>query len=382
MKLGDIRIQLYLQRRPVILALLAGLAVACFLLVTGLSRAYEDQRDSLGARWSSRGVADLNAKRYVTAVIDFRAALLYSREDYSYQLNLAEALIGMNHLGEASAYLLNLRDREPDDGLVNLELARIAMQQGKNDQAIRYYHDAVYAIWPKDQEFQRSTARMELIELLLRLKQEADAQSELLALEANAGGDAQLQKQIGDFFARAGDYQHALAAYIAALKSDRHDPEALTGAGEAAFILQLYAQAQRYLQAAVALNPKDAAGAERLKTTQLVLQMDPYRLPISAAAKSRLVMQAFATAGQRLQACNAPASSDIAGASVNSDLSREWTDLKPRVTERNLLRDADIIDSAMDLVFRIERSTSSDCGAPSGPDLALLLISKLHGGDS
>lgn len=364
------------------LALLAALAVACFLLVTVLSRAYQDQREALGSRWFSRGVADLNAKRYDAAVTDFRAALLYSRENYAYQLNLAEALLGMKHLGEASAYLLNLWDRQPDDGLVNLELARIAVQQGKSDQAIRYYHDAVYAVWPRDQEFQRRTARLELIELLLHLNQATDAQSELIALQANAGDNPELQRQIGDFFARAGDYEHALGAYNAALKSDRHNTTALAGAGESAFHLQRYSEAQHYLQAAIALNPTDSQNADRLKMTELVLQMDPYRRPISAAQRTRLVMQAFATAGQRLQACTPPPSSPSKASTVNSDLGKEWTVLKPRISERNLLRDSDLVDSAMNLVFRIERSTSGVCGTPSGPDLALLLISKLHEGNS
>jgi len=364
------------------LALLAALAVACFLLVTGLSHAYEQQRESLGVRWFSRGVTDLNASRYDAAVTDFRAALLYSRENYVYQLDLAEALIGMKHLGEASAYLLNLWDRQPEDGLVNLELARIAAQQAKNDQAIRYYHDAVNAVWPRDQEFRRRTARVELIELLLRLDQTVDAQSELIALEANAGDNPELQIQIGDFFARAGDFDHALAAYTAALKSDKRNEAALAGAGDAAFELQRYFLAQHYLQAATALNPKDAQTAERLKTTELVLQMDPYRRQISAAERNRLVMAAFATVGQRLQACTPFASTAAAPTTANLDLSKEWTALKPRITERYLLRDPDLVDSAMNLVFRIERFTSGACGSPSGPDLALLLISKLHEGNS
>jgi len=364
------------------LALLAALAVACFLVVTGLSHAYEQQRESLGTRWFSRGVADQNAKRFDAAVTDFRAALLYSRENYAYQLNLAEALIGMKHLGEASAYLLNLWDRQPDDGLVNLELARIAAQQGKNDQAIRYYHGAVNDVWPRDQEFQRRTARVELIELLLRLDQTADAQSELIALEANAGDNPELQKQIGDFFARAGDFDHALVSYNAALKSDKRNEAALAGAGEAAFELQRYFLAQHDLQAATALNPQDTQSAERLKTAELVLQMDPYRRQISAVERNRLVMHAFATAGQRLQACTTPASAATAPASPNSDLTKEWSALKPRITARDLLRDPDLLDSAMNLVFRIERSMSGACGTPSGPDLALLLIAKLHEGNS
>ena len=138
------RLRVYLRQRPVTLALLTGLAVLFFLFVTGLSRLYRDQQKSLGNRWFERGMADLKARRYEAAVRDFRGALLYSRDNYSYQLNLAEALLGMKHTGEASAYFLNLWDRQPEDGLVNLELARIAAQKGQIQNAVRYYHDAVY----------------------------------------------------------------------------------------------------------------------------------------------------------------------------------------------------------------------------------------------
>src|SRR5579862_830448 len=135
----------YFRRQPVVLAVLAVLAVIFFLAVTGLSRAYHAQRESLGNRWFSRGVADLNAQRFDGAVMEFRSALLYSRDNYSYQLNLAEALIGLKRTSEASTYLVNLWDRQPEDGLVNLSLARIAVQRGQTEQALRYYHNAIYA---------------------------------------------------------------------------------------------------------------------------------------------------------------------------------------------------------------------------------------------
>jgi hypothetical protein len=35
----------------------------------------------------------------------------------------------------------------------------------------------------------------------------------------------------------------------------------------------------------------------------------------------------------------------------------------------------------MDLVFDIEHQTSVTCGTPSGTDMALLLIAKLHEGN-
>src|SRR5690349_7693053 len=111
------RYRFYLRQRPTLLAVMSIVAVIFFLAVTGLSRIYYKQREFLGDRWFTRGVADLNAKNFGAAVTEFRTALLYSRDDDSYQLNLAEALIGLKRTGEASAYLLNLWDREPDNGV-------------------------------------------------------------------------------------------------------------------------------------------------------------------------------------------------------------------------------------------------------------------------
>jgi tetratricopeptide (TPR) repeat protein len=355
------------------LTVLTLLAVVFFLFVTGLSRAYYAQRESLGTRWFERGVTDLKAKNYSAAVTEFRTALLYSRDNFSYQLNLAEALIGMHHLGEASAYLLNLWDREPENGLVNLQLAQIAALQGRTEEAIRYYHNAVYAAWPAEEETKRRDARLELIELLLRNREWTQAQSELIALSANASGDATLQKKIGDFFARAGDYEHALEAYRVSLRSDRRNGAALAGAGEAAFEFGRYAVAQKYLQEAIAANPDDKQSAGRLQTAEMVLDMDPFGRQVTPTQRDRLVVDAFATAGQRLTACP-ETKSDPDG------LSAEWTDMKAKVSAAGLRRNPELAETAMDLVFRIERETSVACGMPEGRDLALLLIGKLHEG--
>lgn len=368
--------KLYLRKRPVILALMTALAIACFLGVTGLSRAYQGQREFLGNRWFNRGVADLKAQHYDAAVTEFRAALLYSRDSYSYQLNLAEALIGAGHAGEASAYLLNLWDREPEDGLVNLCLARIAKERGQAVEAVRYYHDAVYAEWPSDQENMRRQARLELIQLLLRTNAKPQAQAELIALSENVGEDPAQQAEVGQLFLQAGDYEHALAAFEISLKTDRHNAAALAGAGEAAFELGRYAVAAHYLEGAVAENPKDARSDDNLKTADLVLHMDPFQREISAAERNRMVVEAFEAAGKRLENCAMPASP---GGPPNS-LSESWNSMKPQITERGLQRDPDLADSAMDLVFRIERQAGVQCGEPKGADLALVLIAKLHEG--
>lgn len=204
-----------------LLALLALLALLFFLAVTGLSRAYPAQRDSLGDRWFTRGVVDLSARHYDSAVTEFRSALLYSRDNYTYQLNLAEALIGLKRTSEAWSYLLNLWERQPEDGLVNLELARIAVEKGQTERARRYYHNAIYAAWPRDQEVKRRDARLELIEFLLNLNSQAQAQAELIALAENLAEDPSQQERVGDLFLQVQDYEHALAAYRLSLKAER-----------------------------------------------------------------------------------------------------------------------------------------------------------------
>jgi len=374
------QLRFYLRRQPVMLSVLFVLMVAFFLFVTGLSRIYYAQRLGLGNRWSTRGVADLNGNRFTAAVTEFRAALLYSRDDFDYQLGLAEALMGLRHTGEASAYLLNLWDREPDNGLVNLELARVAAQQGSIKEAARYYHDAVYATWPTGKERHRRDARIELIELLLRTNDRAQAQAELIAMSENVGEDPTEQERIGEMFIRAQDYERALGAYRISLKSDRRNAVALAGAGYAAFQLGAYSQAQHYLEMAVEENPKDKTSTQLLTTTEQVLQMDPYRRAITGEQRSRVVKRAFEVAGQRLNRCALPTSTPTPGGPPSENLSAEWATAKPKVTKERLRGNPDLIDSTMELVFRIERQTSAVCGSPTGDDLALLLIAKLHEG--
>jgi tetratricopeptide (TPR) repeat protein len=380
-KVQDLR--LYFTREPVVLALLTILAVVFFLAVSGLSHIYHAQQEALGNRWFARGTADLKQQRFERAVTEFRTALLYSRDSYAYQLNLAKALVGLNRPNEAYAYLINLWEREPENGLVNRELARIAAQKGETEHALRYYHNAIYATWPVDEDVERRNTRLELIEYLLRINANTQAQSELIALAANLENDPSQQAHVGDLFLQAQDYEHALAEYRLSLKSERRNPAALAGAGRAAFELGRYALAQRYLQAAVSANPNDAPSAASLRTAELVLRMDPFRRQISVALRNRIVIEAFAAAGKRLNACSAPSGTGETAPAATSQqgLAESWSKIKGQVTERGLRRNPDLVETVMDLVFSIERQTSATCGSPAGIDMALLLIAKLHEGN-
>jgi hypothetical protein len=63
-----------------------------------------------------------------------------------------------------------------------------------------------------------------------------------------------------------------------------------------------------------------------------------------------------------------------------SSLAGNWEKMKPQISEQDLKRDPDLVEASMALVFEIERQTSATCGTPTGADLALLLIAKLHEG--
>ena len=371
-----------LRQQPVMLAIVSVLLVFAFLLVTGLSQIYHSQRRALGARWFNRGLTDLKNSQYSPAVTKFRSALLYSRDDFDYQLHLAEALVGMKHTGEAKAYLLNLWDREPDNGRVNLELGRMAAQEGKIKEASRYYHDAVYAAWPDNEEDNRRKARMELIELLLRVNDRAQAEAELIALSEGAGDDPEQQEKFGELFSHVQDYERALAAYRTSLKSNKHNAESLSGAGYAAFQLGRYTQAQDYLRSALALDPKDTVSVDLLRTSELAVRMDPFRREIPSIERARIVKSAFGIAGDRLRACDTPTvPPNVAGSARTMNLIDEWAAAKPTVTQQSLRANPALLDSTMDLVFRIERQTSVLCGIPTGENLALLLIAKRHEGN-
>lgn len=361
------------------LTLLTGLAIVLFIGVTALSELFHSQQGSLADRWSARGASDLAAGKYAAAVNDYRASLRYSEDSYTSRLGLAEALIGLKRPSEASAYLVTLWEREPENGVVNRELARIAAGKGDTRGALRYYHNAIYAIWTEDAERQRRDTRWELIKYLLQIKAPAQAQSELISLAAGVGADPEQQLSLGQYFLKVQDNQHALAAFRAVLKTDAHSQPALAGAGAAAFGMGDYSLAQHYLREAVAQSPGDRDSFTLLEVATQVVQLDPFRRQISDADRDRAVIGLFNTAGDRLKSCPAAANAPIAVGTVET-LNDDWQKLKPQVTVRDLRRNQDIVNQSVNTAIAIERQSASKCGAGSPADAALLLISKLHEG--
>lgn len=369
----------YAAREPLVIFVLSAVAIVCFFLVSALSGVYKHELDDHGTAWFNRGQDDLHAGQLARAVADFQAALTYSRDNYQYELSLAQALASLNRTEEARTYLVSLWQRQPENGSVNLELARIYAGKGDVTQALRYYHNAIYAVWSGDAEPQQLSVRLELVKFLLARKAFNQAESELIAAGRSIPDNPALQMEIGDLFMKVPDYERALALYRQALKLKPHNQSALARAGRAAFELGQYRLADRYLAAAVSAKPNDIESLDMLRMARTIPKMDPYNF-LSTAERDRTVVTDFNTAGARLNACINSASKNAATDSSLQSLNEQWTEMKTRLNVRSLRQHPEWTDSAMDLVFNIERQTANVCGTPTGDDLMLLLIAKRHEG--
>jgi tetratricopeptide (TPR) repeat protein len=387
--LSRYRFPIHPRREVVTMVLITGLIIVLFIGVTAVSALFHAQQDALAARWSARGGAELAAGRYGEAVNDYRASLQYAPDSYPIQLGMAKGLIGLGRSGstpsealalkEASAYLVNLWEAQPENGVVNRELARIAAGKGDTRSALRYYHNAVYAIWEGDAERERRETRWELVNYLLGIKAYAQAQSELIALAAEVGGDPGQQASLGQYFLKVQDNQRALAAFRLTLQADPHSQAALAGAGAAAFGMGDYVRAQDYLRGAVQASPSDRESGDLLDVAEQVTQLDPYRRQISVAERDRAVLGVIQTTEERLKSCPAAARSLVA-ASAPGTLNDAWTKLGLHAASHALPKNRDVVNQALNLAFVIERQAASQCGEGSSADAALVLISRLHEG--
>jgi tetratricopeptide (TPR) repeat protein len=369
---------------PVVLLILTLGAAVSFAAVSHLVARFTANQQARGRKLYAEGLIDAGAGRYDEAIATFRAALTCDPSNSQYQLSLARALRDSNdprRLDEAESYLLALWQRTPQDAAINLALARVAAHRGSIEDATRYYHNAMYGVWNSDPDANRTKARIELIQFLLKKGAPDKAESELMALATSLPPDPAEHIQAAQLFEQAQDYAGALAQYEAVLRADPGNPYALTGAGIAAYHSGNYATAQRYLRAAVNANPQDANARELLETADLILRSNPFRSHISDVERNLRITAAFDQAEQRLEDCAKQTGVDLKVpatviTSSLSSLQARWMATKPNLARLRSPAETDLPDTIMDVVFQIEQQTAAICGPPQGLDLALLLISQ------
>jgi tetratricopeptide (TPR) repeat protein len=167
------------------LVFLVLVAVAAFFLTRAIAASNRDLTLRNAAEWYRRGEAYVGAGDLDRAIDAYRRATVRNRDNTTYQLALARALVLQHDYDAARAILLRTRESEPDNPQINLDLARVAAARQDVTEAIRFYHDALYAPWPPSDAEARRAVRIELIQFLLKHGQSARAWAEMLAAQAD-----------------------------------------------------------------------------------------------------------------------------------------------------------------------------------------------------
>jgi tetratricopeptide (TPR) repeat protein len=362
-----------LTRPAMVFAVLSVIAIVGFAGVSRLVSRYGEQQKALARRLYSKGVEDQKSGRADRAIEDFRSALGYDRSNFQYQLSLARALRDTGRTDEAESYLINLWERTPQDGFVNLALGRLAAREGSVEKAIQYYHNAEYGVWPSNADANRRNAQFELLDFLLHQGARAQAEAELIGLGATLPPEPELRIRVAQMFSQLEKYERALPYYESALQSDRNSAVALEGAGTAAFHLGRYRLAEGYLRRAVAAEPQNASTKNLLEISTLLLQLDPFVRHLPVRERSRRLISAFELAKQRLDACASAEGNQVAPDSPLATLRSNWLQMRPKLVHLTS-SDVEASDAAMDLISQIEQQTQKECGPPTPSDQALLLL--------
>ncbi len=343
--------------------------------VTGIIvRGFKARQLSLAERWFTRGQSDLTHGDPARAVDEIQTALAFAPDNDAYRLKLALALMRSGRLDEARAHLSSLWEQRPGDATVNLQLARVMVRLGDSQEAIRYYHGAIYGVWEGDPLQNREAARFELVNYLLSAHQTPAAQSELIGLAAELPPTSDQQARLGDLMLDAGEPDRALAAYKNARKSDRNNVQADVGAAQASFALRHYAEARDYARLALKIKPDLEPAALIEKQAQLVLAADPYAKELNVKARAERAQAAYETASDRLDECL----SNHTDPALEALSAQQKTDFS-RIRVATLRRDPDLLDSVVHWAYQVEAASEGTCGAPTGVDAALLVLARNAG---
>ncbi|HUI74704.1 MAG TPA: tetratricopeptide repeat protein [Candidatus Acidoferrum sp.] len=349
--------------------------------ITGvIVRLFHEKQAKIARDWRAAGEANLAAERSVVAIEDFRNALLYSPDSTQLQLELAQALTEQGQFDEAQDYLLNLRTADPENSLINLQLARIAVRRADVDAATTYFHDAMYGHWPNNPHTNQLATRKELIEFFLSHNRRDAARAESLSMAADNPADPDVRVQAADFLLQAGDAQSSLAEYQRVLRMEPDNADALAGSGKAALATGRFAQAARYFNQAILHGSQNPEIERDRDVSSEAAELDPYDVHLNDRGRQRRILRMFDAAHARVKSCFPVLleGSKVPVPDQLKTLAAERVALPKQLTGQELALHPELEKTALAWVFDVERSASSQCGTGTVTDAAIELIAGQH----
>ncbi len=354
------------------------IAAVIFVLTLFLFRSFTNHKQELGARWKARGEEALRDGHPAVAIDDLRSALAYI-PNRDTEIELATALADAGKYQEATAYFTTLRESAPGDGTVNVELARLAVKAGNENEAILYYQSALDGTWQGNGYDRRRQVRLEMARYLVSRGEYNQARNQLLIAAGNAPDEPNIKIEIAELLEQANAPQDALRIYQV-LAARREPPfAALEGAGRTAFTLGMYRLASESLNKALNLpavgklsEADKAADRAMLDTSLNIMELYPsFNLAPRKRAESVLNLRAIAR--QRLTACT---TSNPSASSRLAEVVSRWGQVPPALTASKLEQNPDLEQTIVQLVYDTETATAPVCGPPPADDGSLLRIAQ------
>jgi CIC family chloride channel protein len=329
---------------------------------------YHSRRAGRAQEYFEEGNRLKAADRSQEAIERYRAALSISHSSRD-RFALAEALLGVGRLNEASIYLRELIRENANSGPYSLGLARIAAQQGKLQESVEYYHRAIYGSWPEGSARNRIRTRMELVDTFGRFNQRAQAQAELLSVMAEMPKDIAIRIRVGQLLLEYGLPKESSQVFQAVVKDSPGNADAYDGLGKAELARDNWQNAQNAFKSALRLNPDNSLYQEQLYLTEQILSLDPTSRGLSRKQRYEKSRKLLEVSLDALAACLDATPSPPKAASELSEAGRK--SLLRRKTPRSY---ADAVEADLELAGRLWALRIDLCGPPTESDQALARV--------
>lgn len=294
-------------------------------------------------------------------------ALAIERGKREYLQTLAQAELAEGRASDAETTLNQLLGSDSTDGFANLLMARVFEREGRINEAISYFHRAIYGHWSQDSDGNRKRARFELIDLLVQRNAKAELLAELLPMQGEPSEDLKTRARIGELFLLAGSPSRAEEVYRSIAHDAPNDADAYAGLGQAEFAQGNYRTAERDYQTALRLAPGDQATKHRLELCNEIMLLDPTQRGITPEARYQRSLKLVDLASKDVDDCTKQNPSTEA----RSLLQRADGVLKAHLASGGR---SDAAESNLDLAEQLGQVRKRECkGAPSGTPLELIL---------
>ncbi len=198
------------------------------------------------------GQLRLAAKRYEEARAAFEKAAQLDPKLATAELGQALALEGLKQPAEAVGHFERYLASKPEDFETRFHLARLYLDQGKNERALEHL-EAVYAAKP-----QTPGVAAALGDVNALLKRFPDSEKFYRQALLATPGEAELHRVLGQTLLDEEKFAEAEAEFRAALKLDSHSRDAAEGVAKSLYLQKRYTEAIPLLEA-LAHAPEPAA---------------------------------------------------------------------------------------------------------------------------